>query len=439
MFFLSLAHVYSRRFFPVSACLLLLILSGCRKNKSDTSAPVIVFEQPNSGASFFYQDAIPVKASVTDDRELVSIRIQITNAANQSFLNEINYQNAGSSKNINEIIFNSNLYLFSGTYYVKITANDGENESVAFREIQLNEAPKILDRVYSITQTSSDFIEIDSINTTGFHSHLSFNALYGKGNLNSRNSNCAIANSNNGNIHVLEFPELISQGSWPGNTSVSNYFTSSFYDENNYEYFVGSADGKVWKIRGTGIINLATSSINNDQVKLIEVTTNYIYTLTTSLIGVRYINVYHRSTGAIYHSLQVYYDIKGMIEMTDENHILVVGNDVSSKFEIYNNETNVLNGVFNFYNSQPVTALWRGSQGNFYVHHADGITYYANNLDSFSVGVNILPTEIKYEPLSNLVYAVAADGLHLLNMQASTELLFLPKSNMKDIWFHYNK
>ncbi len=439
MFFLSAAHVYSRRIFSVCACLLLLTVNACRRDKFDQSPPVIAFEQPVLGESFFYDAAIPVKAIVNDDRELVSIRIQVTNAANQSYLSEIHYQNAGSSKNIDVIIFNSNLYLTSGTYFVKITANDGENESVAFREIQLFEAPKILHRVYGISQPSSNVMLIDSINTGGFQSFLSFNTNYGKGNLNSRNTNCVVANSDNGNIHMLEFPELISQSNWPGNTTLSNYFSSSSYDETKFEFFVGSVDGKVWKMSGAGQINLAISQINNAAVKLIELTTNFIYTYTSSTSGLRYINVYHRNTGSLFHSLQVFYDIKGMKMLEDEDHILVVGNNVTSKFEIYNNQTNALNGVFNFYNPQPVSGLWPGSQGNFYVHHTDGITYYTNNLENFSVGLNILPEEIKYEPLSNKTYVIAADGLHLLNAQASAEFIFLPQPNLKDIWFHYNK
>lgn len=420
-------------------CVLILFSTGCKKEAEDGSSPEIIFNRPHTGDQFFFQDAIPVKANVTDDKNLESIRIQITNAQNQVFLQSILYKNEGTSKSIETAIFVDDIYLESGTYFVKITANDGINESVAFQEIQIYGQPRTLEKVYVVRQLNTTNMTLDTVNQNGYQIVMSMFLKYAGGALDSRNKVMMILNKYDNSIFLFDafdFGALVSFNTF---ISDENYFQSSTYDEKTFEFFAGTSDGLLYKMDENGSVVNAIQNVTNDNIIYVQVTENYIYTLTESFIGERNMNVYYRHGGTLYHSTTVNFEVTGIVKLQDENHILIAGNESTSTFKIYNNETNALNSVFNFYDLENVYSIWPGSEGEFYAYHQDGLVCYHNNLENFTTGLNITPIKLKFEPLTQRVYVVAADGLHVLNANCDVEIAFYPSSVVKDILFLYNK
>jgi ligand-binding sensor domain-containing protein len=152
-------------------------------------------------------------------------------------------------------------------------------------------------------------------------------------------------------------------------------------------------------------------------------------------------HVYHRTTGSFFHSVPIGYDVRGMVLMDSQNKILVVGNDNgNSHFMFYNNETNAMNAVFNFYESSQVSGIWPGDNGSFYVAHTAGIAYYTNYLDQYVINSTLQPSEIHFEHLSGAVYAIVPnDGIHILSQNCGNEIGFVAGSDYFDVLFHYNK
>jgi hypothetical protein len=429
------------RYFSIIRLLIIIGLStGCKKDRDDSLGPVIVFEAPNAGAQFFFGDAIPVKAKVTDETSIEYIRIQITNAANQIFLQSILYKDEGREKDIETSIFNSDFYLESGTYFIRITASDGTNESVAFRECQLYGAPKKLDKVYVVRQTSWNDVTIDSVNAFGLHTMNFLNVDYAGAQIDSRYQTISFLNNTENHIYHYQLPEFLLLSNFNEPATELDYFQQSKYDEQSHAMYAGTVTGKLMRMNMNGgeIVN-SIQQVYNDRVVDFLVTSNYIYVLTESTIGQQRISAYYRNTAVFYQAIALDFDAVGILEFQDENHILIAGNEDGALFKIYNNQTNALNDVFQFYDQETLSGIWPGDNGDFYVYHNDGIVRYTNDMDNYSIGLNIQPTAMKYEPLTNRVFVVSENGLSILNESINLELNNYSSTEIKDVLFHYNK
>jgi hypothetical protein len=114
--------------------LLIIGFAGCKKEK-DTTAPSVHIHAPSEGAVFFYYNLISVGAHVTDEKNIEKIDIDIVDAANRIYLSAEDIFPGSGKYDVQLNIAHDNLYLETGTYYVRVTADDGENVTTEYREI----------------------------------------------------------------------------------------------------------------------------------------------------------------------------------------------------------------------------------------------------------------------------------------------------------------
>lgn len=424
-------------------CVFLFALAmSCKKDK-DTSAPYITFSAPQAGSTYYYDDFLSVAAHVSDDKQLQSIKVSVTNAGGQEFLQSINYVDAGTEKHISTSLYHNDLYLASGTYYVTITANDGENEMKAFREIQLVEAPAVLEKFFIMSQYSSDLAQMDTYIDNTFSQINYFNAQYGKGMVNSRQHFFAYGNNTSGTLLIYDALDysLISFVQTNGISS-SDYFNCAVSDESNGDIYYGADINQIWRVGANASINAAIVLPDNFFAHHLAISDDFVFASTRNIQNTQQtISVFNKSTGALFQSLaiDVAYDLKG-ITLIDDNRILLIGNqNGESLFKYYNNETNALNNVFTFYNTSECTGVWPGAEGYFFVAHNEGIVKYNTDAEMLSTGLELTPLKMVYEKVSGQVFAVTADGVHLLNSSATSESDFIATTNCRDVLLLYNK
>lgn len=420
--------------FWLTAALFLLSLSGCKKDKVDGKQPHIAFEEPGAGEAFSYLDEIPITATVKDETQIQHIRIQITNSANQAFLQSIEYNEVGNEKQIQTYLTHDDLYLDSGVYYVKITASDGENESIGFREITINEAPTILKRIY-VVKSSGAQTQIDTLSNSVASSFLTLPHAYDMGEINSRH-NIWLVNEED-RMHVLQADtgtELYNE--FHNTSDVSETVSDAF----GHSIFTGTVDGYVFKTDRYGLTSIFTHQPNQTINNLLA-TENYLFADMTNLPQtVRTLYVFQKNTGAFIQSIQVDFDMKELIYLGNENLLLTVGNESGEGvLKYYNRQTNFFNGVFTFYNHSTVYDAWASENGQFIVSHEDGLIAYSNSLQMQPTGIDLQPLKIVHEKLSGLNYAIKQNGVYVLNTNATQQISFYPVSDCKDLLLLYNK
>ena len=441
MTFLTISR-YSNCFFFANV-IFLALLPGCKKENTDSVPPVITIISPSAGTTYDYEEGIPVHASVSDDKQLTSIRIDVTNATNQQFLQSISYLDVGVSKEVNTFIFNDDLYLESGNYFVRITASDGSNESVVYQEITLNEAPTLLQKIYVVKEYDANYFEIDSLTTSASTEVAGyFNGSYAVGGIDSRYKICVIGNQEQ---HVIQTYDANSFQTISGQATISSpadYARDIFYDEATHSFLIGGYDGKIWKVNNSGLVSTAFDTFSALNAEHLVATDNMVFVHLRHPLGTgQNMSVYNRSSGTLIQSMTFddAFDVKGMFVL-DDDHILVAGNaGGESLFQVYNNMTNFFNEVFTFYDHTEISGVWPGPPGRFYVGHADGIVTYDLDIQITSTGLPIQPAKLVYEKISGNVYAIEPSSIHILNTNATAELGSISGTSYLDVLLLYNK
>jgi len=420
--------------FCLYACAILLFL-GCRKRNEDSVSPVIQLEIPTTGATFYYLNNIPIRASIKDDMQLVSVTIEITNAQNIRFLESETFGPDNKTFDLSYNISHNDVYLTSGTYYVKITANDGENESIAFREIQLIEAPRILERIF-IVRNNGSATTIDSLYNNTLFPCFNFNQTYLFGGIDSRSQQAVISSNDVSSMESFSFPDFeILNTAFP----LSNEIVTAFYhDKDQHTFLWGTNQGNIWKTTPNGTFLFATTT--NAPVLTIGSHSNYIIAASQA-VNDNYIYVIRKDNGVIETALPFSWALKGIVELDSENNrALLIGNEGNSSYFVWLNiSTAAFNEVYSFYNDSPVQSACDGGGNNFYVVHENGLTLYSNLLASYSTNEQLIPDKLIYDELNQALWAVEQNQLLLLDESGMTTTQTIAAPGMKDLWLKYNK
>jgi len=413
-----------------------LILQACRKRDEDRQPPNIQIDSPSAGAIFYYQNSISVEAAIEDDRKIESVTLELTNAQNIRFLETKEFLPAGSVFDLNYSIAHDDLYLTSGVYYIKITASDGENESIAFREVQLIEAPRLLERVFIIRNNN----EITYIDTLDSNNNLlpciNFPQTYTFGGIDSRTQQMVISGNEASSMTSYSFPDFqwLNTAFPPSNETI----TAFFHDKIHHCFFWGTQAGKIWRttINGTQLF----STIGNIPVRNIGAHSSYILATTEGITN-NFINVIRSDNGIIETSIPFNWELKGLIDLDSEsNRALLIGNQNNSAYFVWLNlNTSSFNEVFNFYESSPVLSICNGNGNDFYVVHNNGLARYTNLLDSYVVNSGVIPQRLVYDDLQQMLWAVHQDQLTLLDESGLNNLQSFSVPGIQDMWLKYTK
>jgi hypothetical protein len=64
---------------------------------------------------------------------------------------------------------------------------------------------------------------------------------------------------------------------------------------------------------------------------------------------------------------------------------------------------------------------------------------YTYSLEMLTTGIYLQPKKMVYEKLSNMIYAYNETGVYVLNINASSIIIFIPYTDCKDLLILYNK
>jgi hypothetical protein len=148
----------------ILAFILLLLLATCKK-EGDDIAPSIQMVFPTDAVFMSLPDTLNVIAIVKDNVEVRSVRVSLVNDENvtvgPSFANTF----SSAEVNFNVAFIIEDLSLETGSYFLQITASDGENESKAFVSLSLVEVPReMLGTLYSYQNGGQTAIRYDLLN-----------------------------------------------------------------------------------------------------------------------------------------------------------------------------------------------------------------------------------------------------------------------------------
>jgi hypothetical protein len=417
---------------------LALALQACRKEAHDTTPPLIHFSSPTAGQTFYFQDNIPIEALVSDETQLTSVTVDIMNSSDVRVLDSHEFHPDNKQLQIDLSISHTDLYLPSGTYHVKIKASDGENDSYAFQEIQLIEAPRTLDQIF-IVRPGAGTASIDSLHGSTLLPWFNFSGNYAFGGIDSRNNQLVASSTDASELVSFTYPDLEPLPSTLPN--IQNEITAFYHDNNQHQFIWGNNVGQVFITDQLGS-RLFSYIYASGRIKCITATNQHIIVISQASSGnTNYIDVYPRSIGIPSLTLQVAWEITGAIPLKSDWHFFVLGgnNNNQGYFAYLNLNTGAINENFNFYDQSTVSSMIAADGDDFYAIQSNGIVRYINNFSSFSFNDALHPNKLIYDDLNQALWAIDAAGVHQFNESLTNETAFIPLIGATDLWLKFNK
>ena len=409
--------------------------AACNRRDSDTASPGIQITTPTVGAIFYFGNSIEIEARITDDRKLESVQLEVTDAQNNRYLQSQSFFPTQNSFQLNYSLTHNDLYLPSGTYYVRITASDGENQQIAFREIQFIEAPRQQERVFIIRENGTGTL-IDTLHGNTLAPCLDYAAGYTFGGIDSRTNQLVVCGQNPASLLSNTFPDFQNANTpFPLTTELISAFR---HDKANRCFYWGTLSGSLWRTNINGTQQVAT--LGNAAITVIGSSPNHIVAFCEGSSG-NYIHALRNENGVIETSLPLSWDVVGIVHLNSENQrVLLIGNEAgAAHFAWLNLSTSAINEVFNFYDSSPITSVCDAAGNNFYAVHEAGIGHYVNGLNSYTMSNTVTAEKLVFDDLENTLWAVTADGTIRLDESAQTILQSVPVPGIQDVWIKYNK
>lgn len=400
---------------------------------------------PNLGSSYNFGEIIAVKAMVKDDQKIDFIRITVSDASNNEFLQVINLPNSGQEILVETVLQHNDKYLTSGTYYVKISAGDGSNEFSAFREIYLNELPKALEKVLLVRQSSSSSFSIDSLSSGGEIIPFAFpNGRYEKGEIDSRFATLGMAETYYGGISSTDINSLLINASIGLPASAQNgFYNCVIHDPYNHAIYFGGNESQIRKCTAQSVSGIAFVIPEDFVAEHFALNEDFLFVHARNITNTQQnISVFNRSTGQFFQSLAIdmSIEIKGLFALNNSDQVVVAANTGGEcQLVKYNKATNALNDVFTFFNQSLCSGIWPGDNGRFYISHQNGIVQYNQDIEMISTGIALEPLSLKYDTTNDLVYVATGNGLYVLSNSATTQIGYYAVANCRDVLLLYNK
>lgn len=418
------------------AILLSASVISCRKKACDEIAPTIQIIAPGEGSVFYYQDVLNIEALITDNECLESIIVEVTDAQNNRYLTAQSFTPSDNRLELNHTIVHNDLYLKSGTYYVRITADDGVNEQIAFREIQLIEAPRFIERIFAISSVGSS-TTIDTLHDQSGMPCINFDHAYRFGGIDSRNKQLVAISSSPSSLisYSLPFFENLNTP-FP---STNDAITVNAHDKLSHRFLWGTQSGNVWSTSTSGT-QLFAQTTSNSAITCIARCPSHIIVIAATE-GESFIYALRTDNGIAEFSLTVDWEVIGAIHLVGESErVLLLGNqNGAAHFAWLNLTTSAVNEVFNFYESSTVQSAYSCENNDFIVIHEAGIARYYNLLNNYTLNTSLHPEKIVYDDLENQIWAVTTQTLYRMDGAAQSTLQTIPASNLVDVWILYNK
>lgn len=419
--------------------LFLVCCFSCKKETNDNQPPVITINSPKANQSFGAIGTIKIEAMVADNEKLTSVYIALRDANNINVGNTISLSPNSKSINLSEELVLTDKYLKSGFYTLKVSANDGENQTDKYVDISITEFQR--SRNGLVVFSNSGFAtEITKLNNS-FNSSLlsSVSGDFLDGALNSYNQQVLSCGNVSGNL--ISFDVLTATQSWNVNNLNAGfpYFTSFAQHQN--EVFVGYYNRDIKSFNQHGNQSFSAQAFVNSYVKKLYVhQDNLLITAQHEISGGTSRLVVYYLSGFMKDNMVLNEDVRSFFSFST-NEIVLFSNAFSTgKLLVYNILTNATWQPFAL-SAGEITSATEISNGVYLVTQNGNINLVNLNTYTTSVYLSGINAQlVKYDAVTNEV--VAACGNILKSFDYSTKTLKNSHTSSNQILafdFWYNK
>ena len=414
--------------------LILLILVSCQKR--DELPPRVIVNSPLAMSNYSVLDYIEIEGSVTDDRSIEWVQIQLLNSSLNSVAEEIVINTNELEINFSETLHIDDVHLSSGKYYIKVSASDGTNEVSKFIEINISEIPLELKGTYIITKNNQQF-DLYSVNGNSTVFEHNFNGSFQLGISNSYHQHLFLAS----NLTGFGFDPTYSYNLWTLDSEPSNYpyFLRGVFSGEDQLNYISHGNGSIKGYNKYGNIGSSVITDFNETPEDLLVYDNKIYAEVFSSALNRDLVVYFKGTGLESQRLAINQDIISIQPKSEEEIYLFTNENEQGYFYMYFVNTNLKSELHSI-PSGPIHDVILVSSDLIMIAHETGLLRYTFNNNSL---VNVVPGEqfskLNYDPLNGVLLASNGNQLKYYSLLGDPMGVVNHTGNIDDFYLFYNK
>jgi hypothetical protein len=229
---------------------LVFLLCSCRKD-SDTEAPVITLQAPVENSQYQAYGDIEVKGTVTDNRQLASVRIQLLDMNLTPALPSLQLSPEGKSVQLNHAYPLHSLHLVTGEYYLLVQAGDGVQSSNRYVKVFVHAAPREFRFLLAVTRSGTQLRVLQIDTALQVSTKLNLQADYMRSACNSKHGQFYIIGRHTGQLAVYDVNDWLLKWNVPVVLNPPFAWFSGFMLRNGYAW-AGYQAGRYEKYNAYG-------------------------------------------------------------------------------------------------------------------------------------------------------------------------------------------
>jgi hypothetical protein len=429
--------------------LAVLLIGACKKEKSDSSAPVIEIVEPGHLSFYFSVDTIIISALISDDQKIKSVSARLINDQSIVFGTFSEMYPMTLSYEYNSVLELDRPDMLSGNYFIEFSASDGVNVKKTFREIFINEVPLEIKSKY-VSSGGINNQDVSEFSTEGLDLQSSqigdVSALYA----NSLRDQLIVVTGTGGQVRAFEYPEFDLKWSYDieNNTPFRSITASSFNQESQH-VLLGDSDGFMRVLNNNGNVILGFSS---DQTLFKPVngllTNSMIYFVEKRLDGSdQNFNAYFLSSGVLNLRLNLNGNVVSLFEdrssVSIEDHdevVLFINSPAGPELRVYDRPS----GGFSIPINLPAGVINSACKisRHRYVFQINNTVYhytFSGPLQIYLEGSENI-SGMEYDKFNNRLVCVTPTGIRSYSLQGGFQSVeFVPVSMPRYTALLYNR
>lgn len=415
----SFQCTFSTSVYSVSNALILLMLPllffACKKD-SDVEAPRVTIQSPYENQTFSTVDTLAVVISATDNEEVKSIVFELLDSDYNLIGSQKTYPVSGSPVQFGIDYIINQPFLSSGSYFLAVRASDGANIGSAYVKIQLTAIPRVIDQFLVITKTTGAAHIFSGTDFNTWTEKLQVSTDFKAAALNYRQNVLGITGGDSGDANFYNTGDFALGNSIPNyGTPSLDYFLGLDYD-NEFERFILLQNDPQYRVLDKLGNPLSSGSLQPGfRPQKSFQTGDKIYVDQKSITSPSRILSSFKYAGQLINSFTVSGSVKSVSQKSQSEDFIWIDAESGTRLALANENNNLLATAYSRLD-EPLFAVAQVTPGVFLIATSTGIYRYSHaNGSTIVLNQSLQVTELYYEPLDGMIYAVNGNILYRLS------------------------
>lgn len=415
------------------------LLFSCNKNKDDES-PIIQISLPTTSSSYNIYDNIIVKAELTDNKNIEKVSIELLNSDLQRILSKEFSNINESSYSLSDGFYLDDIKLETGSYFIKVKAFDGVNESSDFTEILIQSVPKeLLNLVLFKENGTSTGVSMIDVSNNIETSLFTWNSDLADAELDSYNQRIILGGKQEKDVSIfdLESNSVV----WNLNFGICSYdFVQDIIIDDFHDFYVSLGNGELRKFNYLGVNQLISNSEVWSRDYNLFSDSDFIYSMSKINSGSnRSFRKYFNSTGILESSVVTNLENVQFSEGPN-NKLLIIGEN-SGYAELHLLEKSDLS-LWSPHSlpNESLIKLIGVSNNNYFIALSDGLYRYQYSNNSLFNGPAINVIDMEYDKINSRLYVLESNQISVFDANLILlSTINLSSSGYNKLRLHNNK